>query len=104
MLKAKKFCAEKWFSWYDCVIIYIIAAKISQPIRTTADLMKEIASGEGDLTQRLEVVTKDETGELAQSFNTFIETIHKIIVKIQEDSVELSKRTTDISKPGRKSL
>lgn len=79
------------------LIMYFIASKIAAPIRNTANVLKNIASGQGDLTQRLDVKTNDETGELANSFNTFIQTIRDIVIQIQDNSVNIQNRTENIS-------
>ena len=38
--------------------------------------MEDIAEGEGDLTKRLVIESKDEFGELGTAFNRFVERIH----------------------------
>jgi len=45
---------------------------VTEPLRQVVDRMKDIARGEGDLTKRLEVVGKDEIGEVAEAFNAFV--------------------------------
>ena len=79
------------------MIVYLIASKISKPIQLITSSMKEVASGDGDLTRRLNVTAKDETGELAEAFNTFINTVHQIIIKIQEDSIQFGNRANEIA-------
>ncbi|NLH50981.1 MAG: methyl-accepting chemotaxis protein [Myxococcales bacterium] len=58
-------------------VALVIGNKISRPIAQTKDLLREIASGEGDLTSRLEVNSTDEVGELAENFNLFVEKLQK---------------------------
>ena len=79
------------------LIFYFLASKLAAPIRNTAGVLEEIASGKGDLTQTLDVRTKDETADLANSFNTFIKTIRDIVIKIQQNSVSINDRTANIS-------
>ena len=45
---------------------------VSEPLRHVVDRMKDIARGEGDLTKRLDVIGKDEIGEVAEAFNTYV--------------------------------
>ncbi len=69
------------------IVMVFVAAKISSPITKTANMLKDIAEGEGDLTQRLAVNTKDELAEMAKWFNTFVEKLQKIIATIAGDAV-----------------
>ncbi|AXY02382.1 methyl-accepting chemotaxis protein [Vibrio alfacsensis] len=58
--------------------------------------LEEIASGEGDLTQRLEPRSDDEVGKLAENFNRFVGNMHTMVVKLSDVSSSLSEqaRTT----------
>ena len=66
------------------LIIWLSSLKLVKPIQDVVSRLNDIASGEGDLTQKLEVKSDDEIGQLAQGFNLFLEklqgTIGKIIV------------------------
>ena len=55
------------------LISLLIAVKITRPLMTVTHELKDIAQGQGDLTSRLEVRSKDEIGELAKWFNIFLE-------------------------------
>ncbi|GAL22293.1 methyl-accepting chemotaxis protein [Vibrio maritimus] len=57
--------------------------------------LKEIASGEGDLTQRLEPRSKDEVGQLARNFNTFVSYMHETVMHLKDVSVALSDQAKD---------
>lgn len=46
--------------------------RVTGPLNQVVERMKDIAKGEGDLTKRLEVTGKDEIGEVAEAFNTFV--------------------------------
>ncbi len=45
---------------------------VSAPLNHLVERMRNIAQGEGDLTKRLEVQSRDEMGQMAEAFNTFI--------------------------------
>ena len=68
----------------------IVNKQISQPAvkagKQLNDIITSIESGEGDLTQRILVNTKDEIGVLAGGINEFINTLQLLIRKIKEDS------------------
>lgn len=55
---------------------------LMQPLHTTGRAMQDIARGEGDLTQRLRIESNDEIGQLAASFNQFVERIHSSISEV----------------------
>ncbi len=55
---------------------------ISAPLERISEALRDIAQGGGDLTQQLEVVSEDEIGEVARSFNEFTADMRKRIVVI----------------------
>ena len=55
------------------------AGSISRPVQQTASMVGRLSAAGGDLTQRLNVMRKDETGELAEGINRFVSTIHHIV-------------------------
>ena len=58
---------------------WLIGRSISRPLCEVAHALNDIAHGEGDLTRRLESHSRDEIGQLAESFNTFIEKIQTLV-------------------------
>ena len=79
------------------VIILFAARTIVRPINAAVAGLKDIAQGEGDLTMRLEATSKDEVGELARWFNTFIEKLQGIIKDISSGVETLSSSSTELS-------
>jgi len=59
--------------------VYVIGNSIVRPLGQTVALLKDIAEGEGDLTARLEVKSRDEVGEVAQWFNVFVEKVQSTV-------------------------
>lgn len=51
------------------LVVTLMAMRLVRPIRAVAERLQDISSGEGDLTQRLQVNSADEIGQLAQGFN-----------------------------------
>jgi methyl-accepting chemotaxis protein len=76
------------FSFGIVVMTLLLALTISLraivivPIKRVIDSMKDIAEGDGDLTQRLEIKSQDEVGELGKFFNIFMVKIHAIIADV----------------------
>ncbi|MFB0954517.1 MAG: methyl-accepting chemotaxis protein, partial [Aeromonadaceae bacterium] len=58
------------------LIFWFVARQISTPLRHVAERLRDIAQGEGDLTQRLSLQRGDELGALANWFNAFLDKIH----------------------------
>lgn len=73
-------------------VIALLLRTLFRPIRRTAQAMREIAEGDGDLTQRLPVAGRDESSELAIQFNAFADKMHDVLaqVRISSDSVRLA--------------
>lgn len=60
------------------------AVVIVRPVRRTADMLKDIAGGEGDLTKRMVVASSDEVGDMAVWFNAFVSKLNDIVKNISE--------------------
>ena len=78
------------------ILLYSIH-NIVQPINAAAAGLKDIAQGEGDLTMRLSVSTKDEVGDLATWFNVFIEKLQHIIRDVAAGVHTVSASSTQLS-------
>ncbi len=76
--------------------IYFVVQSMTKPLKTMLDNMTDIAEGEGDLTKRLEVKTKDEVGLLAEAFNIFVEKLQGIISDIAKNSQSLDGSSKDV--------
>ncbi|GLH31461.1 methyl-accepting chemotaxis protein McpA [Pseudomonas sp. TWI672] len=63
-------------------LLGLLIPVLMRPLTTMGRAMRDIAEGEGDLTRRLDVQRKDEFGELATSFNHFVERIHTSISEV----------------------
>lgn len=63
---------------------------ITKPARVASnelnDMMTLIEKGEGDLTRRIDVKTKDEIGLMSMGINNFIETLQNAMAKIKDSS------------------
>jgi len=76
--------------------IVIVRSTIG-PIRVVITRLKDIAEGEGDLTNRLDATSKDEIGELATAFNTFVQKIQNTISQVTGNASELHQSSGDLS-------
>ena len=64
------------------LLLSLLIQVLMRPLTTMGRAMQDIAQGEGDLTRRLVIENKDEFGELASSFNQFVERIHASISEV----------------------
>jgi methyl-accepting chemotaxis protein len=75
----------------------VISRGITQPIRRAAAMLKDISEGEGDLTKRLTVTSRDEIGEMATYFNRFVEKLQGIIGRIAGSVTTVASSATELS-------
>ncbi|MCL9776695.1 methyl-accepting chemotaxis protein [Vibrio methylphosphonaticus] len=79
------------------LVALLVAAFISKlivaPVILLEKSMAEIASGDGDLTQRVHVESNDEIGHLAESFNQFVERIQGTVSEVVESTSEVREHT-----------
>ena len=64
------------------VLLSLLIKVLMRPLSNMGRAMADIAQGEGDLTRRLAVESRDEFGELSASFNQFVERIHASISEV----------------------
>lgn len=77
----------------------IVSRSIGKPAKNASkhliNIVDKIESNRGDLTDRIEVKSKDEIGQLANGINSFIESLQAVIKKLQveSDNMMLSSNT-----------
>lgn len=60
-----------------------------KPLDALKVALEDIANGDADLTKRLEVNSSDDIGQLSLSFNSFVESIHHLIIDVVDSSAQL---------------
>ena len=78
-----------WFS-------YFVPRQLTKQINFVTERINEIASGDGDLTGRINVKTQDEFAELATAFNRFLDNLQQLIKDILEQAKELNTLGNDL--------
>jgi methyl-accepting chemotaxis protein len=78
-------------------MVYFIAASFGKMVNNVVEGLRDIAEGEGDLTRRLKITTKDELGDLARWFNIFIEKLQGIIKNIAGNAEQLSTSSKNLT-------
>lgn len=78
-------------------LMLTIRRSVTKPVEKVVDMIQDIAKGEGDLTKQIDVQAKDEIGELARWFNTFVSTLHDIIAQVKLNTSEVASAVNKIS-------
>lgn len=69
--------------------------RMTRPVLNLLAVVKDLADGEGDLSQRLQISSDDEIGKLAEHFDRFIEKLRAIVVNAKtlgEKSLDIGGR------------
>ncbi|WP_303850973.1 methyl-accepting chemotaxis protein [Seleniivibrio woodruffii] len=82
---------------FTAAALFSIKKLVVDKIRGLTRVTKDIATGDGDLTQRIPITANDEIGDLSGYFNKFIENVGNIVRDVQGSSSTVSKGTTDLA-------
>lgn len=78
-------------------IAFLISNSIIKVVNQMLYMLKDMAQSGGDLTKRIEVQSKDEIGELALSFNSFLDKLHDVIAQVRQSAEALSSAANETS-------
>ncbi|QGW79110.1 HAMP domain-containing protein [Pseudomonas alkylphenolica] len=78
------------------LLMWLTATGVTRPLNTVASMLEDIASGDGDLTQRLRYARQDELGRLTSGFNRFLDKLQPTIAQIKQ-SITQARSTADQS-------
>lgn len=89
-----------FLSVISIITIIVISASVVLMITRNLNMMleslKDIASGEGDLTKRIKQSSEDEIGDLVHWFNQFMEKLHQSINEVVNSITPLARVSTDL--------
>ena len=77
--------------------IVLLRSLLSRPIAALVDMVKDVATGDGDLTKRLDDSRNDEIGQLAGWFNTFLENLRALVGEIKGVTHQVAGAATEIA-------
>jgi len=94
-----------WTSIASSLAIALITALIMASVLTVLlkglprlrDVMKNIGSGDGDLTLRLPVHGDDELSEIANGFNQFAEKVGSVLKKVHDNAESVASASAEIA-------
>jgi methyl-accepting chemotaxis protein len=79
------------------LILLILKKVVGNPINLLLDRVKDLSSGDGDLTKRVNIHSNDEIGEVAHEVNIFIDKIKDTIIQSQKSAHNVEKNGEDLS-------
>jgi methyl-accepting chemotaxis protein len=79
------------------VITYLVVHKSMKPVVTVVEALKDISEGEGDLTRKIGISSKDEVGDLGRYFNQTLGKIKALVLAIRNQSRSLSDLGNNLS-------
>ncbi|MFA0035763.1 methyl-accepting chemotaxis protein [Vibrio sp. 10N.261.52.A1] len=74
-------------------VAMFVIKKALAPLTTLSSAMEALSKGDGDLTQRITVNSKDEIGTLAHHVNAFIAKLQEIVRDIADSSSQLNEQS-----------
>jgi|UPI0003A6D9F3 methyl-accepting chemotaxis protein len=81
----------------NILVIIILTEILSRTLYLIIERTKDVATGEGDLTQRIEIDSQDEFGELVNWFNLLLQKIREMVMKIKESARKVGETAELIS-------
>lgn len=76
----------------------MVKRSVMSPLMSISESMKALASGQGNLTSRLDVKGDHELAEMAHRFNQFLETLQQMIGEVVSVSDSVTQRSASINK------
>jgi len=76
-------------------LAFFITRSVTHPLKAVGAVIETVA--QGDLTQRVEIHSKDELGDLARTLNTTNEGLREMVLQIQESALAISTASGEIS-------
>ena len=101
--------AEYWDTFYTLIFISIlitlaavvlvnwIVSILFRDLFSLQKALNDIANGDGDLTRRININSRDEVGLVAQDFNRFTDNVHKIIQHLGEVAHGVASQADSLS-------
>ncbi|HFG1716575.1 TPA: methyl-accepting chemotaxis protein [Vibrio cholerae] len=92
-----------------CASVIIVASVTMlhvsfKPLSSLNTLVANLSQGNGDLTQRLAVESKDEIGQICNSINLFIEKLQQMFIDVADSSKEIDRAVVHLSNQARSNL
>ena len=80
------------------LVAFFFPILITRPLNRVISAIEDLAGGEGDLTLRVNVDSKDELGHLSTSLNQFLEKLHDLIRRAATTSSQVREASNQMLK------
>ncbi|MDC0664302.1 methyl-accepting chemotaxis protein [Marinobacter sp. SS21] len=77
-------------------VLHLGIRALLKPVHKLEAAMVDIASGDADLSKRLEVIRNDEFGRLADNFNRFVSNLQTVVSDIKQGAEELASSVSSL--------
>ncbi|WP_410474604.1 methyl-accepting chemotaxis protein [Guyparkeria sp. TX1] len=84
------------------LLAWLSVLTISRPLQHIAGRMRDIAEGDGDLTQRLPAEGNDEIAQVGAAFNTFADTAQNLVREVARSSSAMSEASESLERASRR--
>lgn len=79
------------------LVIRRVVKKALDPLDRIAISLEEINRGAGDLSKKIDIISKDEVGKVAMLFNSFIDQLRTIVVAISDSASHVSSSSEEMT-------
>lgn len=79
-----------------------VAMGVARPVHRASNMLNQIASGDADLTRQMPVDTQDEVGQLAKSFNHFVNQLKVLIQAVGDTAQEVNHTAKELNQAAAK--
>ena len=78
------------------LLTWWMVSSLINPLHHVAAMLEDIASGEGDLTKRLDDSRNDEIGRLSGGYNRFVASLEQLLMQVRDTSLTLFRLVESI--------
>jgi methyl-accepting chemotaxis protein len=85
-------------------VSFLLGAIVTRPIERFIAATQDILAGEGDLSRRVQVSSRDEMGVLAENLNRLFDNLQRLAAEVQSASYQVGASSTEISAASKQML
>ena len=82
-------------------MVFVVNKSISAPAKNASGhlntIIEKIENNEGDLTERIQIKSQDEVGQLVNGVNSFIAQLQGIMIKIRKEAATMNEQAATIT-------